>query len=1290
MLTITTSDQGHSGDGGPLGDSDTVNITVDSVPDAPVVEDFGKSTNEDTPVSFAASSDFESHFSDGDNDSLVAVRIDSLPAHGDLQLSGSDVTAHQEIPAGELNNLAYIPDANWNGADSFDWNAYDGSLYGESNATITITVSAVNDAPAVADFDKSGDEDTPIDFTAGDFTTHTTDVDIGDSVETVQIKSLPTHGTLKLAGPNVTLNQVIPAGQLDDLTYTPDQNWSGADEFDWNASDGDTYASTDATVDITIDALNDPPVNSVPGPQTVNEDSDLVFRSSNGNAISTSDLDAEIATISTQLSVNHGTLTVGASDATVTGNGTAALTIVGAQSQISITLGAGLTYRANQDYNGPDTLTMTTDDRGNNGAGGAQTDIDTASITVNPVNDAPVVADFDKSGDEDTPIDFTAGDFTTHTTDVDIGDSVETVQIKSLPTHGALKLDGSNVTLNQEIPAGQLGDLTYTPDQNRSGVDEFDWNASDGDTYASTDATVDITIDALNDPPVNSVPGSQTVNEDADLVFRSSNGNGLSISDPDAENETISIQLSVNHGTLNVDVSSAGVTGNGTATVTIVGAQSQISITLGAGVTYHANQDYNGADTLTMTTDDMGNSGAGGAKTDVDTISITVTAVNDAPVNSLPAPQTVKEDAQLVFDGDLAISVADLDAGSSNVQVTLRVTHGALTLGQTAGLAFSAGDGTADAAMTFSGTLTDVNAALDGLAYLANEDYNGADTLSVTSNDLGHTGIGGALADTDSIGIIVTPVNDPPVNSVPGSQQTNEEENLLITGLGVSDVDAASDDVMVTLGARHGALTVGSGAPGGPIITGNGTYTVTLTGAVGNIDTLLSSGVTYLGDVDYFGADALTMSSDDLGHNGESPAGAGLHAAATGLTDSDTVAITVHNVNDPPVAVDDSVITDEDTLLRIRALSNDSDADGDALSVSAITQGAFGIVQINGDGTILYNPFAEYFGLDHFTYTATDGNGTNDTATITVTIRAVNDPPVAEDDQATTQQDTAHDVAVLTNDSDMDGDILEVTGVTEPAHGTAEIIDGGLIRYTPADGFYGNDAFEYTVDDGQEGFDTATVRMTVIEIGGDEPPPPPTSITFQQGMGGYFGMEDTYLDLGNPTTPFGDADRLRMKTTENADALLRFNLAVMPAGTTIQQASVRLFAIDHSGAVNHDPIPITLRVYSVLRDWDENQATWYSTGSGNWAKPGCQTAGVDYAPEYTEEVVAFDAVQEWIEFDITDLAQYWVDHPETNYGIVIKAYLHSETVSYSFWSSQGPLTALRPQLRLDYTLPQRP
>ena len=132
----------------------------------------------------------------------------------------------------------------------------------------------------------------------------------------------------------------------------------------------------------------------------------------------------------------------------------------------------------------------------------------------------------------------------------------------------------------------------------------------------------------------------------------------------------------------------------------------------------------NGGDKLFVSTNDQGNTGAGGAKEADSMVGITINAVNDAPVNTVPGSQTVASMAALTFSGANAIAVSDVDGGT--VRVTLTATNGVLVLSGTSGLTFTVGTGSGDTTMTFTGTITDIDKALAGMTYYSNKFYTGS------------------------------------------------------------------------------------------------------------------------------------------------------------------------------------------------------------------------------------------------------------------------------------------------------------------------------------------------------------------------------------------------------------------------------------------------------------------------------------------------------------------------------------------------------------------------------------
>jgi hypothetical protein len=197
--------------------------------------------------------------------------------------------------------------------------------------------------------------------------------------------------------------------------------------------------------------------------------------------------------------------------------------------------------------------------------------------------------------------------------------------------------------------------------------------------------------------------------------------------------------------------------------------------------------------------------------------------------------------------------------------------------------------------------------------------------------------------------------------------------------------------------------------------------------------------------------------------------------------------------NNPPVAVNDTATTLSNTAVTTNVTSNDTDADGNTLSVTSVTQPTNGTASVSDASSVTYTPNTGFVGSDSYTYTISDGNGGTATATVTVTVNApppppppANNPPVAVNDTATTLSNTAVTTNVTSNDTDADGNTLSVTSVTQPTNGTASVSDASSVTYTPNTGFVGSDSYTYTISDGNGGTATATVTVTV-----NAPPPPP-------------------------------------------------------------------------------------------------------------------------------------------------------------------------------------------------------
>jgi len=382
--------------------------------------------------------------------------------------------------------------------------------------------------------------------------------------------------------------------------------------------------------------------------------------------------------------------------------------------------------------------------------------------------------------------------------DEDNTDTQVQFRLVTAPAHGSLKLDGVVLGVGSRITLAELkaNKLSYTHDGSETTSDSFDAKISDSGGGAEEQQTFVITITPENDAPINVVPAGLTVVEQTATTIT-----GLSVQDPDSVDAVTSL-VDPNFGPLRVTLSAAAgvlnlppslvVSGNGTSTVVLQGKIGELNTAL-ASATYTSGvvSGVASSDTITMVVNDLGNSGSGGAKSDTDTFAVTIEGMNEGPVLAVPGAQTLNEDGSLVFStaNSTTLSFTDGDLGSASASFSVSVTRGSLTLASTTGLTGVSGNGTGT--ITFSGSRTNILAAINGLTYAPTANYFGSDTLTVVVNDNGNSGTYNTpQSDTETVAITVNPVNDLP--TVANLSTSVAEDGTATFSLSSSDVDSGT------------------------------------------------------------------------------------------------------------------------------------------------------------------------------------------------------------------------------------------------------------------------------------------------------------------------------------------------------------------------------------------------------------------------------------------------------------------------------------------------------------------
>ncbi len=840
----------------------TVSITVTPVNDAPVVQAQSVSTAEDTPKAIILAA------TDVENDALTYA-IATPPAHGTLgTIAGNIVT--------------YTPAANYFGPDSFAFTAKDASLT-STPVTVSITVTPVNDAPVAQAQSVTTAEDT-----AKMITFMATDVE-GNAL-TYAIMMSPMHGSLSVISSNV-------------VTYTPEANYSGPDSFSFQASDAN-LSSMPVMVSITVTPVNDKPVAQAQSVSTTKDTAKVIM-------LGATDVEGDALAYTIASSPTHGTLSVISSNQ--------------------------VTYTPAANYFGPDSFSFTARD-----ASLTSTPA-TVSITVTQVNTVPVAQPQSVSTAEDTPKEITLA-----ATDGE-GDAL-TYLIATSPAHGTL----SAVTSNR---------VTYTPASNYNGPDSFTFQATDG-SLTSIPATVSITVTPVNDTPVAQAQSVTTAEDTAKAIT-------LVATDVDATPLIYAIVANPAHGTL--------------------------SVVLTNKVTYTPATGYNGPDSFTFKAND------GSLDSAPATVSITVTAVNDAPVAQAQSVSTAEDTAKVIT---LAAIDSDGDA-----------------------LSYLVATGPAN------GTLSAVTS--NRVTYTPAANYNGPDSFTFQASD------GSLTSPAALVSITVTAVNDAPVAQA--QSVTTAEDTAKAITLAATDVEGDPLTYLIVTGPAHGTLSAVS-----------------------------SNQVTYTPVANYNGPDSFTFAAAD--------------ASLTGMPA--TVSITVTPANDAPVAQAQSVTTAEDTAKEITLAA--IDAEGDVLTYLVATAPAHGTLSAVTSNRVTYTPAANYNGPDSFTFTAKDFSLTSMPATVSITVTAVNDAPVAQEQNVITEEDVPNAITLVA--TDVEGDALTYLIATPPAHGALSAISSNQVTYTPAANYFGPDTFAFRAADGSLTGATAIVSITVTPVN-DAPVAQPQSVT---------------------------------------------------------------------------------------------------------------------------------------------------------------------------------------------------
>lgn len=1009
------------------GNSDTFTVTVNIAgqSDTPVITE-GTSTSvniseDNSPSAFALTL----NATDTDGDTLI-WSISSPASNGTASTSGTGLS----------KAIAYTPTANFNGSDSFIVNVNDGNGNNDT-ITVNVNIAAQSDLPVITEGANTAvlmsENASPTPF---NLTLNAADVD-GDSL-TWSISSTASNGTASASG----------TGASKAISYTPETDYNGADSFIVNVNDGNGNNDT-ITVNVTVSSVANPPV---------------ITEGTSTNVIMSEDASPTAFELTLNATDADGdTLTWSIN--TQAGNGTASASGTGLSKVINYIPASG--------FDGADSFIINVAD------GTGNSDNITVNVTVNPVNDAPIITEGVSAvvnmSEDSTP---TAFALTLNATDPE-SDTLSW-SISTVASHGTASASGT----------GNAKAISYTPDAQYNGTDMFEVRVSDGEQTDLINITVN--IGAQSDAPIISQGASVPVIMSEDGTPSAFN---LILDASDNDNDT-----------LNWSIISAAT--NGTATATGTGASKAI--------TYAPTASFNGIDTFTVGVND------GTGNNDSIVVNVTINAVADAPaitegdvvninmsedgaptafslilnasdndndtitwsisspasngsanVSGTGASKVISYTPTLNYSGSDSFVVQVSDGGITDttiVNVTVNPENDApiITEGESTLVNISEDNTPTAFALTLNATDADADTitwsigtqALNGeatatgngasklIAYTPNTDFNGADSFIVSISD------GNGNNDTITVNVNIAAQTDAPVITEGASTSVNMSEDntpaAFALTLNASDTDGDNINWSILSQATNGSATA----------TGSGTSKI----------------INYTPTPDYAGSDSFVVEVDD----------------GTGNTDSITVTVTINNQNDAPVIsegeqINNTINTTVDSFLSIPL--NASDLDGDTLnwSVSTPANGTASPSSPSGNSiSITYTPDIGYNGPETYTVTVTDGNE-SDQITIntlvsngdfdndTVADNIDNCPGIANTGQEDADGDSTGDVCDDDDDNDGINDQDELNNGLNPLVASTIII--------PADVTANASGFYTEVDEGNATIIQGDISVTLAHSG---------------------------------------------------------------------------------------------------------------------------------------------------------------------------------------------------------------
>ncbi|HDM8144664.1 TPA: tandem-95 repeat protein [Vibrio harveyi] len=949
-------------------------------------------------------------------------------------------------------------------------------------ADLNLTVNPVNDLPDVPDLSFTTEDGEAITITEAELLAQATDIE-GDDLSVVNVTSL---------------SDTVQVTDNGDGTYTltPEQGFFGNVDLTFDVSDGTDVVA--ANIDLKVEFVNDAP-EAAPIVADVDED---------GSILVTQEMLLENASDQDGDDLYATALETNDPNASIVDNGDGTYTVT-----------------PSENFNGEIAFTYEVND----GELSTSTDM---TLTVNPVNDIPIVAPAMYSIEEDGSILFTEADLLSGAVDVE-GDDLSVTSINYSGDEGTVTDNGD-------------GTFSFVPEEHFSGDLQFSFTVSDGTDEVEQD--INVHIEAVADAPDLVIrDGDGAIVDDQAIIVDPGGVVELNIAaalvDQDLS-ETLTVTVdgvpegSVvtydNEGVLNDQDNGITSYSDTEITVTFEGETAGYQNTAGY---YKVDEDGNitGVEVVYENASQVG--GGGDLISGQDQFSFQISEGESFNLFLIPNGHNFNDFASMQ-DGQYEFRAADGSPANMDTvdpQLVFVGADGSETViqSQFGDAVFHGGSSSELNQDGIEHTRTTVNE--DGeLVYGFEDLYGGGDADYTDFNftiDVGEVNSqiysGEVTVGPDgSVAIPTTAIDKEIEIQLPEDFSEQLEVHVTATATELSNDD--SETVSQTIYINATGATIEHAPEALPVsaqVDEDGSILITQ-------DDLLANA----SDLDGDQLTALNLATDDenitITDNGDGTYTLTPDADFNGditftfdVSDGDDVVstnleLTVSPVNDAPEPQDQAFTVGEDGVLTFTdadLLTGATDIEGDDLSVEGVTYtGADGVLTDNGDGTYSFAPNENFNGDVNFTFDVSDGTDTV-TANIDVTVTPENDPPVAGSTAYTVHEDnsiTISDEQLLANSLDIEGDVLIDSVSYSGNDGVLEINGDGTYTFSPNENFSGEVSLDVVVVDEEGATDSTTAGITVIEVN-DPPIAGPTAYTIDEDQVLTFSESQVLLNASD-------------------------------------------------------------------------------------------------------------------------------------------------------------------------------